>query len=318
MVTGWAAPGRAEMTGPGGVLEVDARTIVLATGAPRTTTGCPPGSRDAAFRDIHDRPAPAVGPPRAPPRRATGRRRGCRACLLLGGHDPEARRRPPGGPRHGPPAPAVLSPVRPLGPVRPQGAGLDQDVRGRRVRARQRWTRCSSGVRTATSARSRSTPSSSPGTSSRTTSWRDWPVSPSIPAPAVPPALQGASRPRPGIFAAGNVVHPAETADVAAPAGPVRRPGCRGVAAPRWRPDDAGLDRAGAGGGPVALGGPEQGGSRARRRRVRPDQVPRLSGSSPGRGDPGSPGPGLLPAAPHDPEPIASHSVRLVGAAAAG
>jgi thioredoxin reductase len=33
MVTGWAAPGRAEMTGPGGVLEVDARTIVLATGA---------------------------------------------------------------------------------------------------------------------------------------------------------------------------------------------------------------------------------------------------------------------------------------------
>ena len=33
MVTGWAAPGRAEMTGPGGLLEVDARTIVLATGA---------------------------------------------------------------------------------------------------------------------------------------------------------------------------------------------------------------------------------------------------------------------------------------------
>src|SRR5580704_3838417 len=33
MVTGWAAPGRAEVTGPTGVLEVDARTIVLATGA---------------------------------------------------------------------------------------------------------------------------------------------------------------------------------------------------------------------------------------------------------------------------------------------
>jgi thioredoxin reductase len=33
MVTGWAAPGRAEMTGPGGVLEMQARTIVLATGA---------------------------------------------------------------------------------------------------------------------------------------------------------------------------------------------------------------------------------------------------------------------------------------------
>ena len=33
MVTGWAAPGRAEVTGPGGVLEMEARTIVLATGA---------------------------------------------------------------------------------------------------------------------------------------------------------------------------------------------------------------------------------------------------------------------------------------------
>jgi NADPH-dependent 2,4-dienoyl-CoA reductase/sulfur reductase-like enzyme len=33
MVTGWAAPGRAEVTGPTGVLEIDARAIVLATGA---------------------------------------------------------------------------------------------------------------------------------------------------------------------------------------------------------------------------------------------------------------------------------------------
>ncbi len=33
MVTGWAAPGRAEVTGRSGVLEMDARTIVLATGA---------------------------------------------------------------------------------------------------------------------------------------------------------------------------------------------------------------------------------------------------------------------------------------------
>ncbi len=33
MVTGWAAPGRAEVTGPNGVLEMDARAIVLATGA---------------------------------------------------------------------------------------------------------------------------------------------------------------------------------------------------------------------------------------------------------------------------------------------
>jgi len=33
MVTGWAAPGRAEVTGPGGALEMEARAIVLATGA---------------------------------------------------------------------------------------------------------------------------------------------------------------------------------------------------------------------------------------------------------------------------------------------
>ncbi len=33
MVTGWAAPGHAEVTGPGGVLQIEAPTIVLATGA---------------------------------------------------------------------------------------------------------------------------------------------------------------------------------------------------------------------------------------------------------------------------------------------
>ncbi len=33
MVTGWASPGRAEVTGPSGVLEMEASTIVLATGA---------------------------------------------------------------------------------------------------------------------------------------------------------------------------------------------------------------------------------------------------------------------------------------------
>jgi thioredoxin reductase len=33
MVTGWSATGRAEVTGPGGLLEVEARAVVLATGA---------------------------------------------------------------------------------------------------------------------------------------------------------------------------------------------------------------------------------------------------------------------------------------------
>jgi len=49
MVTGWAAPGRAEVTGPGGLLEVDARAVVLATGArerPRAAR-LVPGTRPA-------------------------------------------------------------------------------------------------------------------------------------------------------------------------------------------------------------------------------------------------------------------------------
>ena len=47
MVTGWSAPGCARLTGPGGLLEVDARAIVLATGArerPRAAR-LVPGSR---------------------------------------------------------------------------------------------------------------------------------------------------------------------------------------------------------------------------------------------------------------------------------
>jgi thioredoxin reductase len=51
MVTGWAAPGRAEVTGPSGVLEMDARTIVLATGArerPRAARLIP-GTRPAGI-----------------------------------------------------------------------------------------------------------------------------------------------------------------------------------------------------------------------------------------------------------------------------
>ena len=49
MVTGWAAGGRAEVTGPGGLLEVHARAVVLATGArerPRAARRIP-GTRPA-------------------------------------------------------------------------------------------------------------------------------------------------------------------------------------------------------------------------------------------------------------------------------
>jgi len=51
MVTGWSASGRAQLTGPGGLLEVDARAVVLATGArerPRAAR-LVPGSRPAGI-----------------------------------------------------------------------------------------------------------------------------------------------------------------------------------------------------------------------------------------------------------------------------
>ena len=51
MVTGWAGPGRAEVTGPGGLLEVHGRAVVLATGArerPRAAR-LVPGTRPAGI-----------------------------------------------------------------------------------------------------------------------------------------------------------------------------------------------------------------------------------------------------------------------------
>ncbi len=51
MVTGWAGPNRAEVTGPDGLLEVEARTVVLATGArerPRAAR-LVPGTRPAGI-----------------------------------------------------------------------------------------------------------------------------------------------------------------------------------------------------------------------------------------------------------------------------
>jgi thioredoxin reductase len=51
MVTGWDGPGQAEVTGPGGLLRVDARAVVLATGArerPRTAR-LVPGTRPSGI-----------------------------------------------------------------------------------------------------------------------------------------------------------------------------------------------------------------------------------------------------------------------------
>ncbi len=73
MVTGWAAPGRAEVTGPDGLLEVHARAVVLATGARERPRAARLHSRDAPRRGLHDRPAPAVGARASTCRWARGR-----------------------------------------------------------------------------------------------------------------------------------------------------------------------------------------------------------------------------------------------------
>ncbi len=51
MVTGWAAPGRAELTGPAGLLRVDACAVVLATGARERSRAARlvPGTRPAGI-----------------------------------------------------------------------------------------------------------------------------------------------------------------------------------------------------------------------------------------------------------------------------
>ena len=131
MVTGWAAPGRAEVTGPGRPARGRRPCRRAGHRSPGAPAGGPPRPGDAARRDLHDRPAPAVGPPRAPADRPAGARRRRRARLLLRGADPARGGRPAGGARHRPPAPADLPALRPRHPVRPPGAGLDRDVGGR-------------------------------------------------------------------------------------------------------------------------------------------------------------------------------------------
>ena len=198
MVTGWAGPGRAEVTGPDGLLEVDARAVVLATGAAGAAAGRPPGSGNATLGDLHDRPAPAVGAPPAPAPQRAGAHRRRRARLVLGGADPARSGRPPGRAGDRPPAHADVPPLRPRDPRRPPRAGLDRDIRDRGDGARPTWTGCSSAAPTAPNAPWPSTSSSSPGTSSPTTSWPAWPTSRWTAARRARPVTSTAPRARPG------------------------------------------------------------------------------------------------------------------------
>ena len=121
----------------------------------------------------------------------------------------------------------------------------------------------------------------------------------------------------PGVFATGNLVHPAETADVAAhraSGGGSRR---RRVAAQR-RPQP-GRARGGppARRGPPPLGCPEPGRARPGRDRAPARQEPGLSGTPAARRDPGWPAPRFVPPPSHDPEPVPRRVVRLAAARAA-
>ena len=314
MVTGWSAPGRARLTGPSGLLEVDARAVVLATGArerPRAAR-LVPGSRPAGIfttgqlqQWVHREHLP-VG------RRAlvvgaehvsysavlTLREAGVRTVALVTDHP------------------------------RSQTFGLfDLLTRaGLRVPV---WTRTTvAGVY----GRDRvdRVLVRGPGGEERAVAVdtvvfsgdfvpdhelarvAGLTIDPGTCGPAC--GADGATS-APGIFATGNLVHPVETADIAA-----RRARSAGVAAAAWlrrggeRPSPATVRVRRS--GPVALGRPERGGSGRRAARPRPGPDAVVPGPPPSGRDAGGPAPGLLSAPAHDPEPVAPHSVRMAGTGA--
>ena len=216
MVTGWAGPRRAEVTGPDGLLEVDARTVVLATGArerPRAAR-LVPGTRPSGIfttgqlqQWVHRQHLPLAG----------------RALIVGAEHVSysavltlrEAGVRPVAlGDR--PPAHADVPRLRPRDPRRPPRAGVDGDSRD--------WS--ASGGDRVDGVLVRG-----PDDAERTVAV-DVVVFTgdfipdnelarlahlSMDAGTKGPAcdVDGATS-APGVFATGNLVHPAETADVAA------------------------------------------------------------------------------------------------------
>ena len=91
---------------------------------------------------------------------------------------------------------------------------------------------------TGRAAPSTATPWSSPATGSPTTNWPAAPASTSIPAPKDPVVDTALRTSQQGVFAAGNVLHPVDTADIAALDGTfvadrVQAHLCKGTAAAR-------------------------------------------------------------------------------------
>ena len=224
MVTGWGpAGGRSSCRSPDrrGDRRCAPAAVVLATGCrerPRSAR-LVPGARPRRGDDHRD--APAARLPAGPAGGAAGAGGGRRARELLGDPDARARRRAHG--RAQPPSCRVTSrwPRSALGArAALPGAAVDRHARERDPRPRAR------GGGGADRARQRADAHGSPATrwcsaptGSPTTSWRSLAgleLDPSTRGPAVDAALRGS---RAGVFAAGNVLHGAEQADVAALSG---------------------------------------------------------------------------------------------------
>ena len=198
MVTAWAGPVRAEVTGPDGLLEVDARAVVLATGArerPRAAR-LVPGTRPSGIfttgqlqQWVHRQRLPLAG----------------RALIVGAEHVSysavltlrEAGVQP-GRAGHRPAAHADVPLLRPRDPCRPPRPGVDADIRHRSDRARPRGRGARPRPRRHRTHGGASMSSCSPGTSSPTTSWPDWRTSLWTPARRAPPVTSTAPRALPG------------------------------------------------------------------------------------------------------------------------
>ena len=282
---------------------------------PGAPAGRPPGPGDEALGDLHHRPAAAVGPPPAPAPGRAGRHCGCRARVLLGRADPARCGRPAPGPRHRPPAHADVPTLRPLHPRRPARAGLDRDL-GRPASAGGRsvdgvLVRGPDGVERAVAVEAvvfsgdfipDNELARLAGLVHRSGHQRS--------------GLRGRRRARPPRGSsppATSCTRPRRRTwrrDAPAPSGGRSRRGCvqgdERTPAPstvRVRVAD-----------PLLWVVPNVIGPSRERDRAVPRQIAGLPRSSPARGDPGWPAPGLAPSAPHDPEPLARPAVRLAAA----
>ena len=307
-----------QVTGPDGLLEVDARAVVLATGArerPRAAR-LVPGTRPSGIfttgqlqQWVHRQHLPLCG----------------RALIVGAEHVSYSAvltlrdsGRPPGRPGDRPPAHADVPLLRPRDPRRPPRAGMDRDIRDRRAPDATAWTgslvRGPDGIeRTVAVDVVVFTGDFIPDNELARLAHLSM-----DPGTRVPPATSTARRARPGSSppATSSTRPRRRTWRRSAPRRSVAPPprGCAPGDRSPPRPATVRLRRR----RPPALGRPEPGRARPRRDRARARQDPGLSGPPAARRDPGWPAPRFVPPPSHDPEPVARRAVGLVAARAAG